>query len=139
MSGCCSTCGCERIDWESYKEEHARRVRFWKCPILGCVASSAPWAFLYKDDPTRAQHKCLIVYHWPGRGHYSRDNRRLKCLKDFQREIGNRQLFVRIVAMQLPASTMERLDRNPEVWRMLRDFLPACTTRNDGRSVAVRR
>ena len=91
-----------------------------------------------KVDPMR-NLKPLIVYHWPGRGYYSRDNRRLKCLKDFQREIGNRQLFVRIVAMQLPASTMERLDRNPEVWRMLRDFLPACTTRNDGRSVAVRR
>ena len=89
-------------------------------------------------DPMR-NLKPLKVYHWPGHGYYSRDNRRLQCLKEFQREIGNRELFVRIVAMELPASTMERLHRNPKVWRMLRDFLPACTTRNDGQSVAVRR
>ena len=27
--------------------------------------------------------KSLKVYHWPGRGSYSRDNRRLKCLKKY--------------------------------------------------------
>ena len=30
--------------------------------------------------------------------------------------------------LELPTSTMERIARNPELWMMLRDFLPACTT-----------
>ena len=82
--------------------------------------------------------KPLKVYHWPSRGYYSRDNRRLKCLKEYQQEVGNRDVFVRAVVLELPASTMERLARNPNLWLMLRDFLPACTTRNDGHSVEVR-
>ena len=52
--------------------------------------------------------------HWLGRGYYSRDSRRLKCLKEYQREVVNRSIFVRIIAMQLPASTMERLHRIPK-------------------------
>ena len=32
--------------------------------------------------------KPLKVYRWPGRGFYSRDDRRLKCLKEYQQECG---------------------------------------------------
>ena len=37
----------------------------------------------------------LKVYHWPGRGYYSRDHRRLKCLKEYQEQVHNRDIFVR--------------------------------------------
>ena len=82
--------------------------------------------------------KPLKVYHWPGRVYYSRDNRRLKCLKEYREQLHNRDIFDRVFVLELPASTMERLAHNPDLWRMLRDFLPACTTRNDGQSVEVR-
>ena len=32
---------------------------------------------------------------------------------------------------------MEWLARNPELWMILRDFLPACTTWDDGEGVEV--
>ena len=61
--------------------------------------------------------KPLKVYHWPGRGYYSRDNRRLKCLKQYQQEVGHRNVFVRAFVFELPASTMERLDRHKDLDR----------------------
>ena len=43
--------------------------------------------------------KPLKVYHWPGRGYYSRDNRRLKCLKEYQEEVDKRNVFVRLLGI----------------------------------------
>ena len=80
----------------------------------------------------------LKVYHWPERGFYSRNNRRLWCLKRYEREMGE-AVFVRVIVRELPVGIMRRVARSPKLWAMLRDFLPAFTTMNDGQSVWIRR
>ena len=56
--------------------------------------------------------KPLKVYHWPGRGFYIRDNRSLKCLKEYQSECGDTDVFVRVNVLELPAEAMKRI-RSP--------------------------
>ena len=65
--------------------------------------------------------KPLKVYSWAGRGFYSRDNRRLKCLKEYQQELGDVDVYIRVNVLELPSSLMDRIARSPQLWGMLRD------------------
>jgi hypothetical protein len=63
--------------------------------------------------------KPLKVYRWTDRGFHRWDNRRLKCLKAYQEEVGDPEVVMRAFVFELPVGLMERVACGPQSWPTL--------------------